>query len=73
MNTFAAHVILCQVGVDEFLEMSPQEREVTYGLHIGIDRMVCLVYGFLVTGSADFQTETIEHGHSTAGGGDCFV
>lgn len=40
MNHFAAHVILCQIGLDEFLDMSSEEREANYGTQIGQDRMV---------------------------------
>lgn len=40
MNEFAAHVILCQTGLDEFLDMLPEEREASYGSQIGFERMV---------------------------------
>jgi len=40
MNRFAAYVILCQITVDDFLEMVPEERITKFGPFIGNDRMV---------------------------------
>ncbi|KAL0581356.1 hypothetical protein V5O48_000732 [Marasmius crinis-equi] len=42
MNHFAAFVILCQVGVQDVLDMSPEERISSFGPHVGNDKMKTL-------------------------------
>ncbi|KAL0952172.1 hypothetical protein HGRIS_008785 [Hohenbuehelia grisea] len=39
MNPFAAYVILCQVDLGSFLDLSPDERVETFGGLIGIERV----------------------------------
>ncbi|KAK0190642.1 hypothetical protein F5146DRAFT_1223500 [Armillaria mellea] len=40
MNRFAAYVILCQITVEEFLDLSPQERIDRFGIYVGHERMM---------------------------------
>ncbi len=40
MNRFAAYVILCQITVEDFLDLSPQERIDRFGIYVGHERMV---------------------------------
>ncbi|KAJ3755300.1 hypothetical protein EV360DRAFT_27504, partial [Lentinula raphanica] len=40
MNHFSACVILCQISLDDLLEMDPEERVARFALHVGHDRMV---------------------------------
>lgn len=40
MNRFAAYVILCQITVEQFLDLSPQERIDRFGIYVGYERMV---------------------------------
>ncbi|KAJ7837063.1 hypothetical protein B0H14DRAFT_3704351, partial [Mycena olivaceomarginata] len=40
MNHFAAYVILCQIDLGEFLELSPEERVERFGAFVGVERMV---------------------------------
>ncbi|KAF5372952.1 hypothetical protein D9758_001575 [Tetrapyrgos nigripes] len=42
MNRFAAYVILCQISVEDFLEMMPEERLERFGPFIGDERIVTL-------------------------------
>ncbi|KAJ3993205.1 hypothetical protein F5050DRAFT_762644 [Lentinula boryana] len=42
MNHFSAGVILCQISLDEFLEISPEERVARFAPQVGHDRMVKL-------------------------------
>ncbi|KAJ3745119.1 hypothetical protein DFH05DRAFT_1120838 [Lentinula detonsa] len=42
MNHFSAGVILCQISLDEFLEISPEERVARFAPQVGHDRMVRL-------------------------------
>ncbi|KAJ3899195.1 hypothetical protein F5879DRAFT_1005368 [Lentinula edodes] len=42
MNHFAACAVLCQITLDELLEISPEERIARFSLHLGYDRMVKL-------------------------------
>jgi hypothetical protein len=43
MNHFAAYVILCQIDLGEFLELSPEERVERFGAFVGVERMVWLL------------------------------
>jgi len=40
MNVFVASVILSQVGLEEFLDASPEDRLQMFGPLVGMDRMV---------------------------------
>jgi hypothetical protein len=40
MNHFAAYVILCQIDLGEFLDLSPEERVERFGAFVGVERMV---------------------------------
>ncbi|SJL02316.1 uncharacterized protein ARMOST_05642 [Armillaria ostoyae] len=40
MNRFAAYVILCQITVEEFLDLFPQERIDMFGIYVGHERMM---------------------------------
>ncbi|KAJ3827374.1 hypothetical protein F5880DRAFT_1538095 [Lentinula raphanica] len=42
MNHFSACVILCQISLDELLEMHPEERVARFAPHVGHDRMLTL-------------------------------
>uniref|UniRef100_A0A0W0EX34 Proteophosphoglycan 5 n=1 Tax=Moniliophthora roreri TaxID=221103 RepID=A0A0W0EX34_MONRR len=42
MNHFAAFVILCQVPVQEFLNMHPDERSARFGPYVGNERLATL-------------------------------
>ncbi|KAJ3982645.1 hypothetical protein F5890DRAFT_330989 [Lentinula detonsa] len=42
MNHFSAGVILCQISLDEFLEISSEERVARFAPQVGYDRMVRL-------------------------------
>ncbi|KAJ3725205.1 hypothetical protein C8R42DRAFT_660854 [Lentinula raphanica] len=42
MNHFSACVILCQISVDDLLEMDPEERVARFTPHVGHDRMLTL-------------------------------
>ncbi|KAF8167181.1 hypothetical protein B0H34DRAFT_3858 [Crassisporium funariophilum] len=40
MNRFSASIVLCQVPLQEFLNLSPNERVQTFGRYIGVDTIV---------------------------------
>lgn len=40
MNRFAAFMILCQIDLGEFLELSPEVRVEKFGVFVGLERMV---------------------------------
>ncbi|KAF7353656.1 hypothetical protein MVEN_01050400 [Mycena venus] len=40
MNRFAAYLILCQIDLGEFLELSPEARMEKFGAFVGTERMV---------------------------------
>ncbi|KAJ3768982.1 hypothetical protein FB446DRAFT_749723 [Lentinula raphanica] len=40
MNHFSACVILCQISLDDLLEMDPEERVARFAPHVGHDRML---------------------------------
>ncbi|KAJ7063510.1 hypothetical protein C8F01DRAFT_1133304 [Mycena amicta] len=42
MNLFASFVILCQIGIEEFLELTPEERLAKFAGFVGVERMVLL-------------------------------
>ncbi|THV07980.1 hypothetical protein K435DRAFT_772305 [Dendrothele bispora CBS 962.96] len=42
MNRFAAYMILCQIAVDDFIEMAPGERVTKFGPFVGDQRMILL-------------------------------
>lgn len=42
MNRFAAYLILCQIPLTEFLDMSSEARLLQFGSHVGNDRMVSI-------------------------------
>ncbi|KAJ7611582.1 hypothetical protein FB45DRAFT_940310 [Roridomyces roridus] len=42
MNRFAAFVILCQIDLEEFLDLNPEERVNKFGGFVGLERMLLL-------------------------------
>ncbi|KAJ6547006.1 hypothetical protein B0H19DRAFT_1265970 [Mycena capillaripes] len=42
MNRFAAFLILCQIDLGEFLELSPEARVEKFGAFVGVERMILL-------------------------------
>ncbi|KAK7035745.1 hypothetical protein R3P38DRAFT_3311737 [Favolaschia claudopus] len=42
MNRFAAYLILCQVDLGDFLELSPEVRVERHGAFVGVERMTVL-------------------------------
>ncbi|KAF7294720.1 hypothetical protein MIND_01009300 [Mycena indigotica] len=42
MNLFASLLILCQIGLEEFLELTPDERVAKFAIFVGAERMSSL-------------------------------
>ncbi|KAF7359276.1 hypothetical protein MSAN_01270000 [Mycena sanguinolenta] len=42
MNRFAAYLILCQIDLGDFLELSAEARMEKFGAFVGVDRMILL-------------------------------
>jgi len=40
MNNFSASIILCEMSLQEFVEMSPEDRMHGFGGYIGVEPMV---------------------------------
>ncbi|KAK0491325.1 hypothetical protein IW261DRAFT_1354821 [Armillaria novae-zelandiae] len=59
MNRFAAYVILCQVTVEEFLDLSPQERIDRFGIYVGHERMMS-VNAFVEARSRDIESSDLD-------------
>jgi hypothetical protein len=41
INRFSASIILCQISLEEFLNLEPEERIARFGEFIGTDLVVC--------------------------------
>ena len=41
INHFSASIILCQVSLEEFIDLLPEERVSAFGAYILPDRIVC--------------------------------
>ncbi|KAK0230465.1 hypothetical protein IW262DRAFT_1291584 [Armillaria fumosa] len=59
MNRFAAYVILCQITVEEFLDLSPQERIDRFGIYVGHERMMS-VNAFVEARSRDIESSDLD-------------
>jgi len=42
MNNFSVAIILCQISLQEFIDLSPQERIDAFGSYVGRESLVCL-------------------------------
>lgn len=40
MNRFSASIVLCQVSLQDFLNIEPEERIARFGVFIGVDTVV---------------------------------
>ncbi|KAK0461811.1 uncharacterized protein EV420DRAFT_1640112 [Desarmillaria tabescens] len=67
MNRFAAYVILCQITVEEFLDLSPQERIDRFGIYVGHERMVS-VNAFVEARSRAIESSDLDDTNSADGG-----
>lgn len=76
MNRFAAYLILCQIDLEEFLELSPEERVERFGAFVGVERMVSRevrLLPFIVFGTDFFELAAAEPGHRAPAAGDASV
>jgi len=40
MNNFSASIVLCELSLQEFVDMSPEDRMNRFGTYIGVQPMV---------------------------------
>ncbi|KAK0453955.1 hypothetical protein EV421DRAFT_1767502 [Armillaria borealis] len=67
MNRFAAYVILCQITVEEFLDLSPQERIDRFGIYVGHERMMS-VNAFVEARSRVIESSDLDDTNMPDGG-----